>query len=423
LQTDDTIHHATDHLFRRESARLVALLTGIFGIQHLQLAEDVVQDTLVKALEQWKINGLPANPGGWLYRVAKNKAIDVLRREKHKAPFPENIDRLLQADSSPAGDVTAEHHAISDDQLRMMFTCCHPGISVESQLALVLKTLCGFSVTEISKAFLTPADTIEKRLYRSREFFRENRVAFEIPDEMELPARMDNVLMAIYLLFNEGYNSTQHASLIREDLLEESFRLAEWLARHPLTKQPRICALLAQMSFTRARTPARVDENGNILLLKEQDRSKWDRHWIERGIEWLDQCAQGDLTSYHLEAGIAYEYIRAPSYERTNWQVILGFYDLLYEMKPTPVVALNRAVVLGEWKGYAEALAYLEKQVSPKELENYYLYHAVMGEFLERNDRGAEALNHYEKARSLTRSGAEKNLLERKIARISNHSL
>ena len=421
MQNDDPIQQATDHLFRRESAKLVALLTGIFGIQHLQLAEDVVQDTLVKALEQWKINGLPNNPGGWLYRVAKNKAIDVLRREKHKAPFPENVDRLLEADSSPENAGAPDQHTISDDQLRMMFTCCHPGISVESQLALVLKTLCGFSVTEISKAFLTPADTIEKRLYRSREFFRENRIAFEIPDETQLSSRLDNVLMAIYLLFNEGYNSTQHATLIREDLLEESFRLAEWLARHPLTKQPRISALLAQMCFTRARTPARMDENGNILLLKEQDRGKWDRHWIERGIDWLDQCAQGELTTYHLEAGIAYEYIRVSSYERTNWQAILSLYDLLYKMKPSPVVALNRAVVLGEWKGYAEALSYLESQVSPKELESYYLYHAVMGEFLERNDRCAEALVHYEKARTLTRSAAEKNLLERKISRVTPH--
>jgi RNA polymerase sigma-70 factor (ECF subfamily) len=302
----------------------------------------------------------------------------------------------------------------------MMFACCHPGLSVVSQLALILKTLCGFSVMEISKAFLTSSDTIEKRLYRAREYFRENRVAFEIPDELELPARLDNVLIAIYLLFNEGYASTQHVSLIREDLLEESFRLAEWLARHPMTKQPRISALVALMCFTRARTPARIDESGNILLLKNQDRSKWNREWIERGISWLDQCARGEITSYHLEAGIAYEYIRATSYESTDWNLILAYYDTLYYLKPSPIVALNRAVVLGELKGHVDALSDLETRIDPKELENYYLYHAVLGEFLEKNNRCAEALEHYKKARNLTRALAEKKFLDAKIERISN---
>jgi len=411
---DEQINLATGHLFRREAGKLVAVLTGIFGVGQLQLAEDVVQDTLIKALEQWKINGLPNNPGGWLYRVARNKAIDVLRREKHKTNFPESI-----AETAFQSDVVPESHAIADDQLRMMFACCHPGISVESQLALILKTLCGFSVLEISKAFLTNSDTIEKRLYRAREYFREHRIAFEIPDETELPSRVDNVLMAIYLLFNEGYASTQHESLIREDLLEEAFRLAEWLARHPMTKQPRISALVAQMCFTRARTPARIDASGNILLLKDQDRSKWDRGWIDRGISWLDQCATGEMTTYHLEAGIAYEYIRALSYETTNWNTILSFYDNLYYLKPSPIVALNRAVVLGELKGYAEALSDLEKRINPKELENYYLYHAVLADFLEKNNRYTEALAHYKKARNLTHATAEKNFLDAKIERIS----
>jgi len=412
---DEQINLATDHLFRHEAGKLVSVLTGIFGVEHLQLAEDVVQDTLIKALEQWKINGLPENPGGWLYRVAKNKAIDVLRREKHKTRFPELISEAAFEE-----DLFPGNHAIADDQLRMMFACCHPGLSVESQLALILKTLCGFSVMEISKAFLTSSDTIEKRLYRAREYFRENRVAFEIPDELELPARLDNVLIAIYLLFNEGYASTQHVSLIREDLLEESFRLAEWLARHPMTKQPRISALVALMCFTRARTPARIDESGNILLLKNQDRSKWNREWIERGISWLDQCARGEITSYHLEAGIAFEYIRATSYESTDWNLILAYYDTLYYLKPSPIVALNRAVVLGELKGHVDALSDLETRIDPKELENYYLYHAVLGEFLEKNNRCAEALEHYKKARNLTRALAEKKFLDAKIERISN---
>ena len=254
---------------------------------------------------------------------------------------------------------------------------------------------------------------------RNTEYFREHRIAFEIPDESELPSRVDNVLIAIYLLFNEGYASTQHESLIREDLLEEAFRLAEWLARHPMTKQPRISALVAQMCFTRARTPARIDASGNILLLKDQDRSKWDRGWIDRGISWLDQCATGEMTTYHLEAGIAYEYIRALSYETTNWNTILSFYDNLYYLKPSPIVALNRAVVLGELKGYAEALSDLEKRINPKELENYYLYHAVLADFLEKNKRYTEALGHYKKARDLTRATAEKNFLDVKIERIS----
>ena len=274
----------------------MAVLTKLFGPQNLQLAEDVVQDTLLKAFNTWKINGLPQNPSAWLFTVARNKAIDVLRQQKRQNEVSKNLTPLLQSEYSlvPTVQELVNTNTIDDDQLRMMFVCCHPALSTEAQVSLILKTLCGFSVTEIAKAFVTGYDTIEKRLTRARQSFRDNNVQFELPPAAELENRLDNVLLAIYLLFNEGYNSTQHEDLIRKDLMHEAMQLCELICRSRAVDHFKAHALMALICFTASRNEARQDAAGNILLLKEQDRKRWNKALIEKGIFHLEASSEAE---------------------------------------------------------------------------------------------------------------------------------
>jgi RNA polymerase sigma-70 factor (ECF subfamily) len=406
------------HLFRHESGKLVSVLTKIFGPHNLELAEDVVQDTLLKALAQWKIKGIPDNPSAWLFTVARNKALDIIRRNKRQQQFSADISHLLQSEYTlvPVLNEMVSNKAIEDDQLRMMFTCCHPSLPAESQAAMILKTLCGFSVAEIAKAFVTNKATIEKRLYRARQQFREEKIGFEIPAAHELKSRLNNVLLSIYLLFNEGYSSTQHEKLVREDLLGEALRLAGLLADHPMTGSPEVWALLALMCFTNARNPSRLDQEGNILLLQEQDRNQWNAGLIRRGIVFLDRSAEGEaFSTYHLQAAIAFEHCSAMSYASTNWQNILQYYNLLYQLQPTPVVALNRAIVISELQGAAAGIRAIESIPDIESLQHYYLLPATLGELHAQLNEKEKARLHLEKALELTQSNAEKNLLMEKL--------
>lgn len=416
-----SVAETVDHLFRHEYGKLVAVLTNVFGSHNLELAEDVVQDTLLKALDHWKIHGMPSNPGGWLLVVARNKAIDIIRRQKREKIFANEISYLLQSEytlSSTLNELINEQQ-ISDSMLRMMFTCCHPALSTESQVTLTLKTLCGFSVNEIARAFLTAPDTIEKRLYRARLYFRENNISFEIPGENELDQRIENVLLSIYLLFNEGYNSMQTETLIRMDLLDESLRLTQLLAQHPLTRSPRVFALQSLMCFTNARNAARLDGNGNILLLQNQDRSLWDKALIARGTELLELSARGnDFSSFHLEAAIAYEHCTAADFAGTNWKQILRYYDLLEKIQPNPVVSLNRVIVIDQYAGPETALDALERMDHPETLKNYYLFYAVRAELYQKLNRKEESIKNFERAISLTGSPAEKRLMQEKLNRL-----
>jgi RNA polymerase sigma-70 factor (ECF subfamily) len=400
---------------------MVSVLTKIFGPHNLQLAEDVVQDTLLKAMNTWKINGIPDNPSAWLFTAAKNTAIDVIRKEKRHHEFAGHNAYLLQSEYtlSPTINEWMNKDAIEDDQLRMMFTCCHPSLAAESQVSLILKTLCGFSIAEIAKAFITTNDTIEKRLYRARQKFREEKVVFEIPKKEELEQRLDNVLTAIYLLFNEGYNSTQHEELVRKDLLEESLRLGELLILHRATKKPKVFALLALICFNSARSDARLDKEGNILLLKDQDRSIWNQALIQRGHYFIDQSATGEtLSTYHIEAAIACEHAMAKEYSQTNWKHILDYYDLLYELRPTAIVGLNRAVVVAELYGAGDGIKAIENIPGIEFLKNYYLLHAILGEmYLQLSDR-EKANDCFSKAALLTASETEKKLLDGKMNKL-----
>ncbi|MGF2413237.1 MAG: RNA polymerase sigma factor [Ferruginibacter sp.] len=412
------IEQTVDHLFRHEWGKLVAVLTKLFGPQNLQLAEDVVQDTLLQAFNNWKINGLPQNPSAWLFTVARNKAIDVLRQQKRKEAFSKTITPLLQSEYTlvPTVQDMVNTNTIDDDQLRMMFVCCHPSLSTEAQVALILKTLCGFSVTEIAKAFVTGYDTIEKRLYRARQNFRDHHVPFDLPLVAELDQRLENVLMAIYLLFNEGYNSTQNDNLIRRDLMQEAIRLGELICRSPAIDHTNAHALLALMHFNASRNESRLDAAGNILLLQLQDRTKWNSSLIQNGIQHLEAAASGKkISKYHLEAGIAYEHATATSYTTTNWKNILQCYNLLCKFYPSPVVELNRAIVIAELYGPAEGIKAIETITQLSSLKKYYLLPATLGELHLQLQQPDKAKQFFLEALVLTHAASEKKLLQQKI--------
>ncbi|WP_262708030.1 RNA polymerase sigma factor [Lacibacter luteus] len=411
------MEQTVEHLFRHEWGKLVAALTKLFGVHNLELAEDVVQDTLVKAFEHWKINGVPSNPSGWLYTVARNKAVDVIRQQKRGEEFARSFTHLLQSEYSlvPTIHEQLNEKFVDDDRLRMMFVCCHPSLSPESQVALVLKTLCGFSVTEIAKAFVCSYDTIEKRLYRARQTFREQQVDFELPAADVLDSRLNNVLMAVYLLFNEGYNSTHHENLIRNDLMREAMRLCELICRTKTVEHANSHALMALMCFNASRNNARMDDDGNILLMKQQDRSKWNRALIETGVFHLEESAAGEtISKYHLEAGIAYEHARARDYAHTNWHNILSCYNLLQQLYPSPIIALNRAIVIAELHGPKEAIVAIELIEGKETLKNYYLLPAVLGEYHAQIGDHTKAKAYFKEAEGLTHSSAEKKLLKQK---------
>jgi RNA polymerase sigma-70 factor (ECF subfamily) len=382
------------------------------------MAEDVVQDTLLKAFENWKINGLPQNPSAWLFTVARNKAIDVLRHQKIKDGFSKSVSPLLESEYSlvPTVQDMINTHTIDDDQLRMMFVCCHPSLSTEAQVALILKTLCGFSVSEIARAFVSGYDAIEKRLTRARQSFRDNDVKFDLPGAAELDERLDNVLLAIYLLFNEGYNSTRHENLIRADLMKEAMYLCELICRSPAVEHSNAHALMALICFTASRNESRLDADGNILLLQQQDRSKWNRDLIKKGIYHLEASAAGEnVSKYHLEAGIAYEHAKAAAYRQTNFENILQCYNLMCIYYPSPVVELNRAIVIYELNGPAAGIKAIGNIKEISSLKKYYLLPATLGELYLQLKDFETAKQYFTEAISLTHSTIEKNLLRQKM--------
>jgi RNA polymerase sigma factor (sigma-70 family) len=410
-----SVNETVSHFFRHESGKMIAVLSKLLGLQNLQTAQDIAQDTLLQAMYTWPFKGLPENPTAWLYRVAKNKAVDYLRREKTFRRVQSGHAYLLQSEYTlhpTVGSFFGEGQ-IEDSQLRMIFACCHPSIAAESQIALALKTLCGLSAGEIAKAFLKDEETIAKRIYRAKEKIRTENIELELPSPAQLPKRLDAVLHSLYLLFNEGYNSSHPEQLIREDLCEEAMRLAFLLTQTPLTNLPRTNALLALFCFQASRLKARLDEGGNIILLKHQDRSKWYRPLIQKGFSYLEAATQNEMSVYHLEAAIAYFHAVAPSFAQTDWKAIYCLYQILAAEHPTPFVLLNKAIAASYAVSSEEALKQLE---SLSGLENYYLYHTALGEVYFSLQQKMLAKAHYEKGLSLTRSAAEQQLLQEKIA-------
>lgn len=404
-----------EHLFRREAGKMVSYLTRLFGFSRLNLAEDVVQDTLYQALQTWSMRGLPDNPSAWLMRVARNRAIDLIRRDDHFQNLAPALAELQQPEAAP--DEPVSEREIQDDQLRMMFACCHPGVSAEVQISLILKTLCGFSVSEIAKALLASPDAIEKRLGRARTFLREAGTLAELTNPTDLPGRMAAVYQAIYLLFNEGYHGSQSERTVREDLCFEALRLALLLSEHPAGARPATFALVALFCFDAARLPGRVDAAGFLIPLEQQDRSTWNQELIGRGFSYLERsAAQTEVSAFHLEAGIAALHSSAPAYERTDWPGIVELYDRLYGLTPTPIVALNRAIAVGQAQGPAAGLRALETIAAVPILKEYPFYPAAQGEFHRLAGHSAAARACFEQALRLARNPAEVRYLERKLA-------
>ena len=421
MQEPAGVSQLVEHLFRREAAKMVATLTRIFGIEHLNLAEDVVQEALARALQTWPYRGIPENPSAWIMRASRNLALDVIRREKTFRTKEAQITRLIERDGSAPKAAIFPEHEIADDRLRMMFVCCHPVIPPEAQVALALKTLCGFSVTEISHAFLTTEAAIAKRLTRAKQKIQEAKVPFEIPAGDELARRLDGVLQSLYLLFNEGYKASSGENLVREELCEEAIRVTELLAQHPAGNHPRTHALLALMLLNAARIPARQDDKGNLLRLEEQDRALWNQAMIARGMSHLRESAAGaEISEYHLQAGIAACHATAITYESTDWTRILSLYDRLIEFDDSPVMALNRAVAVANVHGPETGLQTLRAIHDREKLDSYYLFYAVMGELEMRLDNREAASKQFRKAFELAETKSERAFLLKRLQRCAD---
>jgi RNA polymerase sigma factor (sigma-70 family) len=401
-------------IFREAYGQLVSRLSCVFGLQHLLLIEDVVQDSLLIALEVWKFKGVPENPTGWLYKVARNKMIDALRKDKVRT----SVDPLLLSGYTQQLKIppVEDSSLIMDDTLRMMFVCCHPKISQEAQIALCLKTLCGFSVREIASACITSEETITKRLYRAREVLRSLNIKTDDQEDSYFEIRLEGVLRTIYLIFTEGYNATHQDGVIRKDVAEDAIRLAFMLTHAEKTSTPATYALLALMCFQSARLASRVDEHGDLISLQHQDRSVWDTDLIQQGLTYLAKSANGNVIStYHLEAGIAYEHIKASSYEHTNWNQIVSLYEQLYEKNPSDVVLLNQLIAKSFTHGVAHVLDVVRSSTLKKSLQDYYLFHATLADwYVERKDY-IQAKEHLLFAIQLTKAPAEKRFLEKKL--------
>jgi RNA polymerase sigma factor (sigma-70 family) len=417
---DPRVTRLVDHLFRHQAGQVVATLTRILGPQHLQLAEDAVQEALIKALRHWSYRGVPENPAGWIMRAARNQAIDILRRESTlRAKQPDIL--LLQQMLPDCDDLNIVEDDLRDDQLRLMFTCCHPILPAESQVALTLKTLAGFGVPEIARAFLTSEAAIAQRLVRAKRTIRECSLPYEVPDGSDLEPRLEPVLSVLYLLFNEGYTAHQGADLVRQDLCAEAIRLTSILASRPVGDQPRVHALLALMLLQASRLPARADAAGDLLLLEQQDRSLWDRRLIALGLHELDRAAAGDrMSAFHLQAGIAAEHAVAPDYSGTNWPRILQYYTDLVALTGSPVSMLNRAVALAMVEGPEQGLAALRDLDGMPNMERYYLLHATTGELHRRAGHLQKARGCYELALRLTGNDSERRFLQYRLAMLES---
>jgi RNA polymerase sigma factor (sigma-70 family) len=412
------ISRLADHLFRHEAGKLVSILTGIFGPERLHMAEDVVQEAMLRAFQAWPYYGIPKNPAAWLTQTAKNVALDLIRREKLFRDKESQIISFIEqwSESSPAAEGPLFEGEVKDDRLRMMFVCCHPLIPQEAQVALALKTLCGFSPAEIAKAFLTSEAAIAKRLVRARQKIRDSKIPFEIPAGGELAARLEGVLQTLYLLFNEGYKASSGPRLVREELCYEAIRLTTLLTRHPQGNEARTHALLALMLFNGARLPARMDTQGNVLRLKDQDRSNWNQPLIARGMLHLAQAGTGnEITEYHLQAGIAACHCTAPDYEATDWRRILSLYDRLVELDDSPVIGLNRAVAVANLKGPQAGLEAIQAIQNREQLNSYYLLYAVLGEFELRSRNFEAAAGHLRQAIQLAGVKSEQAFLAQRL--------
>jgi RNA polymerase sigma factor (sigma-70 family) len=404
-----------DHHFRHEASRLVARLTRAFGAEHLQLAEDVVQEALLTALRSWPYRGVPDDPAAWLWRVARNKALDVLRRDASWRSREGAVAHAIEA-LRPSTTAAAEPSVLPDDELALVFLCCHPALPRDAQVALTLKTAAGFGTAELARAFLETESTVAQRLVRAKSKLRNLAGPFEVPAGEELVTRLDAVLEVLYLVFNEGYATHRGEEPVRADLCSEALRLVELLTRLPRTAEPRVHALAALFCFQAARLRARAASPGEVLVLDEQDRSLWDRELIRRGLHHFGCSARGaELTPYHLQAEIASCHALAESLEETDWARICAAYDALLGMAPSPVVAVNRAVALARGQGLQSGLHAMEQLRSDPALQRYGPYWTAWGEMLRRAGNPVAAREALSRALMLAEGPPLRRRLEQRL--------
>ena len=400
-----------DHLFRHQYGKMVSILTRIFGLTHLETIEDAVQDTFIKAMAAWP-QQMPDNPEGWLMQAAKNRMIDLFRK------LSAEQKRVPKIESGPASMSLYEmflDHEIEDSQLRMIFTACHPILNPKDQISFALKTISGFSSKEIASALLLKEETIKKRLSRARKSIKDQSISFEIPIGTDLPDRLNRVLEVLYLIFNEGFHSNKKAILIRKDLCAEAMRLCQMLLKKELTQKPITYAFFGLMCFQSARIDSKVNDQNEIVDLKNQDRKKWHDPLIRMGHKAMFKAVQGrEFTSYHYEAAIAAEHVAAPDFESTNWDKILFHYKKIYELQPTPITLLNMVVVQLQRNELKAAYELLEK-INPSELEQRaYLYYGSYAEYFIKKKKNNKAITNIDKALELVKNESEKAFLLKK---------
>jgi RNA polymerase sigma factor (sigma-70 family) len=409
----DAVAPLVEHFFRREAGRLAAVLTRLFGWRNFDLVEEMVQATLLEALQAWRMRGIPDNPTGWLHRVAKNKIVDSLRREKTARRVAQEWAAARSFQTEAIDDLFLDSQ-VEDSQLRMIFACCHPRLARENQLALALKTLCGFGNSEIARALLIGKETVKKRLQRAIRDLSEHDICLESPTADELGSRLDVVHQVLYLLFNEGYSSSRGELAIRLDLCEEAARLCHLLCGHQHCSKPSTFALMALILFHAARLEARLDDRGCILLMEDQDRTKWNWHLIRKAKQFLDRSAEGTTVStFHLEAGIALCHCSAESYEDTDWRGILRLYDALLAIHRSPIYLLNRAIVVAQIEGPRAGIRALEEV--DETLRHYHLFDAVLGELYRRAGDVKAARRHLARAKEKTTSASDHEIINRRL--------
>ena len=400
------------HLFRTEYRKIIAVLCKLFGIEYIEIAEDIVSDTFLLASETWGLKGLPTNPTAWLYTVSKNKALDIL---KHNKIFIDKIALEIKQREPESHEIEIDWSSknINDSQLQMMFAICHPCISTEAQIGLSLSILCGFGVDEIADAFLTNKETIYKRLARAKEKLREEKIKIELPDQTEINNRLATVLTTLYLLFSEGYYSSSQNTILRKDLCVEAMRLNLMLVENEKTNTPFANALLSLMCFHSSRFEARANQNGEIILYEDQDETIWNKELIAKGEYYLNRSSTGtQLSKYHLEAGIAYWHTQKKD-TLEKWENILQLYNRMLQIEYSPIAALNRTYALSKANGKNEAIVEAEKL----NLSGNHLYHSLLGN-LYTNVDNKKALNHFQLALALAKTNADKTVIATNIERL-----
>ena len=408
---------AVDAVYRSDWGRIVATLIRQFG--DFELAEDAAQEAFTAAVDQWRTDGVPESPSAWIIQTAKHKAIDRLRRQTR-------LKEKLEADPDFASEPIVEAPTldlgeIPDDRLRLIFTCCHPALSLEAQVALTLRTLGGLQTDEIARAFLVPTATMAQRLVRAKRKIRDAGIPFSVPDTSEMPERLDGVLTAIYLIFTEGYAPTRGESLVRIDLCAEAIRLGRLVTTLLEPKPPaEATALVALMLLHDSRREARLDEDNNLVVLEEQDRTLWNRPQINEALVFVEEALRGEPGPFALEAAIASEHCKAARAEDTNWAQIVVLYNTLEQLMPSPIVSLNRAVAIAMAKGPQPALELIDELAATGELDDYHLLHAARADMLRRLGANEEAAESYKTALNLASNDNERRFLERRLRELQS---